>query len=125
MAAAALYNDTDRDDCQKKRAVLEVHGVQDHTAPYSGDPDRKNGALPSISDWVTWWGKRCDPNAIPEHSGDLGGYDITSIACKGQANVTQHYHVPGLGHCWPSRSGNNFDAKDKHECRVPDARVLD
>ena len=126
MAAAALYNDMSKGDCHKKRAILEAHGDQDHTAPYSGDPTRKNGALPSIESWVAWWGERCDPDAKPQYSGDLGGYNITSIACMGQANVTQHYRVTDLGHCWPSSSGLNYDATSKHdECGVRKARVLD
>ena len=121
MAAAALYNDTREDGCLKKRAILEAHGDGDTAVPYQGAPDG-DGALPDIPTWVTWWGRRCDPSAQARRTGDLGGYDITSIDCAGVANVTQHYRVHGLGHCWPGSTGKNSDAETLPVCNV---RALD
>ena len=114
MASAALYADITPypgGSCNKRRAILESHGTDDDVIPYEGSDDRSNGAVPTISDWVTWWGKRCDAqNAVERHITDSRGNQITLWDCQGKKSVVKHYKVPGLGHCWPSSKGENFDA---------------
>jgi poly(3-hydroxybutyrate) depolymerase len=53
VAAAALYTDSGKDSCTKKRAILESHGLEDGTIPYhpNGEPGA-GGPLPDIGEWV-------------------------------------------------------------------------
>lgn len=127
MASAALYTDTSQDSCSKKRAILESHGDMDSTIPYHPTEPGRGGPLPDITKWVTWWGHRtCGSNAQAQHSGDLGGYNTTSYSCGSWNNVVDHYQVFDLGHCWPSSSGENYDAlapdQEKRKCQD---KVLD
>jgi poly(3-hydroxybutyrate) depolymerase len=55
MAAAALYTDTSRGSCTKKRAILESHGLADATIPYHpGGTPGAGGPLPDIEKWVNY-----------------------------------------------------------------------
>lgn len=51
MAAAALYTDTSKESCSKKRAILESHGDADNTIPYAGGTG-SGGQLPDVGKWV-------------------------------------------------------------------------
>lgn len=122
MASAALYTDTKESGCPKRRAILESHGDNDTTIPYHPTKDGKGGPLPDISQWVSWWGERTCPGAAPVNSGDLGGYNTTTYSCGSYDKVIDHYQVFDLGHCWPSSTGDNFDAENGSGC---DDKVLD
>ncbi|KAK4626132.1 hypothetical protein CLAFUW4_05079 [Fulvia fulva] len=124
MAAAALYTDTSKDSCSKKRAILEAHGDKDGTIPYHPTEDGAGGPLPDISQWVTWWGHRtCGPDAKSQRSGDPGGYNITTYSCGAYDNVIDHYQIFEGGHCWPDVQGDNADAQRIAACRRE--KVLD
>ncbi|CZT21066.1 uncharacterized protein RCC_06927 [Ramularia collo-cygni] len=60
MAAAALYTDTSLTSCMpttnKRRKILEAHGLQDATIPYHPTAPGSGGPLPDIGEWVGWWG---------------------------------------------------------------------
>lgn len=111
MAAAALYTDTSLDSCNTSRAVLEAHGLDDATIPYDGGVGA-GGQLPNVRSWVKWWSERngcsSSTSALIKITQDA---DINSYSCDGDANVTQHYPVEGMGHCWPSADGSNADSK--------------
>ncbi|KAK4503566.1 hypothetical protein PRZ48_004481 [Zasmidium cellare] len=110
MASAALYTDTSRDSCTKKRAILESHGDKDTTIPYHPTEPGRGGPLPDITQWVSWWGYRdCGSGAKAQYSGDLGGYNTTIYTCGNLNQVVNHYQIFDLGHCWPSSTGKNFD----------------
>ncbi|KAF2169171.1 carbohydrate esterase family 1 protein [Zasmidium cellare ATCC 36951] len=121
IASGAMYTDTSRDSCSKKRAILESHGDMDSTIPYHPTKPGRGGPIPDISQWVSWWGYRtCGSSAKPQNSGDLGGYNTTSYSCGNWDKVIDHYQVFDLGHCWPSSTGENYDAlapdQDTRKC---------
>ncbi|KAK4541961.1 hypothetical protein LTR36_007161 [Oleoguttula mirabilis] len=125
MASAALYTDTNRTSCSKKRAILETHGHNDTVISYAGGQG-KGGPLPNVGKWVKWWGERnCGLDAKAQVTGDLGGYNITSYSCGGLENVTQHYHFAQLGHCWPNAFADNYDAIHLTSQNCSEVRVLD
>ncbi|KAJ4298283.1 hypothetical protein N0V90_006183 [Kalmusia sp. IMI 367209] len=86
MSAAALYTDTSKGSCTKKRAILEAHGGEDTTIPY------RNGC-------------EADAGKTTQHN----GYDTTTYSCGELKTVVKHYKIAGLGHCWPSSTGDNSD----------------
>ncbi|KJX97236.1 hypothetical protein TI39_contig520g00001, partial [Zymoseptoria brevis] len=111
MAAAALYTDTSKSSCTKKRAILESHGVADATIPYH--PNGKPGAggpLPDIVQWVSWWAHRTCGDLDSESARSPSGYNTTMYSCNGLKDVVQHYQVFDLGHCWPNSRSDNYDA---------------
>ncbi|KAL1605126.1 hypothetical protein SLS60_004669 [Paraconiothyrium brasiliense] len=109
MASAALYDDTSKDRCNKKRAILEAHGGNDTTIPYGGGPTSSGGNVPDIDQWVTWWGERDGCTANDESTTQHDGYETTTFACEGLRAVVKHYKINNLGHCWPSSTGDNSD----------------
>lgn len=116
MASAALYTDLSEGSCPKKRAILESHGDKDSTIPYHPTKEGSGGPLPDITQWVSWWGERtCGAGATPDYSGDLGGYNTTTYSCGKYDKVVNHYQVFDLGHCWPSSTGDNFDAQQANQ----------
>nr|POE72920.1 putative feruloyl esterase c [Quercus suber] len=119
MAAAALYTDNSRRSCNTSRAILEAHGLDDTTIPYSGGTGL-GGDLPDVRDWVTWWSERngCSSSARA-HIDEISDASIASYTCDGNANVTQHYPIAGLGHCWPSADGENADSVLKPDICPP------
>jgi poly(3-hydroxybutyrate) depolymerase len=119
MASAALYSDNyykDKsvDGCPKSRAILESHGGEDSTVPYTGQSSRKGtgGKSPDIPDWLGWWARRdgCKKHDDPVLDNKHDGYNITSYSCGGFDDVVQGYYIPDLNHCWPSADGNNSDS---------------
>ncbi|KAK9685318.1 hypothetical protein K7432_015534 [Basidiobolus ranarum] len=117
MAAAALYTDTSRAGCNKSRPILEAHGLADRTIPYKGTSDGNGGPLPSILAWLDWWAERdgCPQGNAQKTTVAKTGYNIIWYTCNGISQVVKHYQVPGLGHCWPSSHGNNYDSR-KSSC---------
>jgi poly(3-hydroxybutyrate) depolymerase len=109
MAAAALYDDTSKDRCNKKRAILEAHGGDDKTIPYGGGPTKSGGDVPDVDEWVTWWGQRDGCAADAGRTTQHDGYETTTFACNGLRAVVKHYKIDDLGHCWPSSTGDNSD----------------
>lgn len=103
MAAAALYTDTSKSSCSKKRAILESHGDADETIPYAGG-DALGGPVPAIGDWVRFWGERdCGTGAESAKSAQ-DGYHITTFSCGDWSDVVTHYHLyEPAGHCWPAK----------------------
>ncbi|ORX91600.1 alpha/beta-hydrolase [Basidiobolus meristosporus CBS 931.73] len=117
MAAAALYTDTSRAGCNKSRPILEAHGLADKTIPYKGTLDGNGGPLPSIPSWLGWWSWRdgCTKGSAQKTTVAKAGYNIISYTCNAFNMVVKHYQVPGLGHCWPSSTGDNYDSR-KSSC---------
>lgn len=118
VASPALYSDNSVGECAANtpRAIISSHGDADKVIPYAGGSGR-GGILPNINDWVSWWGERnCGAGAVPHNSGNLFGYDTTTYSCNGWQNVVEHYQVFNLGHCWPSRTGLNYDAQKSEDC---------
>lgn len=101
MAAAALYADTSKSSCSKKRAILESHGDGDTTIPYEGG-DGLGGSLPAIGDWVRYWGERNCGTGAPSSRSTKDQYHIQTFSCGDWDNVVTHYHLyEPAGHCWP------------------------
>lgn len=113
MASAALYTDTSKASCTKKRAILESHGDGDTVIPYKGGEGR-GGSLPDVGQWASWWGERSCGSGVTPYRLSKSGYDVTTYSCGGRSDVVSHYHLYApAGHCWPSSKGNNKDALDK------------
>lgn len=116
MAAAALYTDTSKASCTKKRAILESHGDSDNTIPYAGG-DGSGGALPKVGDWVRWWGERNCGTGAASSKVTKDGYHITSFSCGAWSKVVTHYHLyEPAAHCWPDVKADNSDAKSIKAC---------
>ena len=109
MASAALYTDTHKSDCVKKRAIMESHGGKDTIIPYDGG-EGKGGDLPDISAWIHWWGERDCGDGVTANITKFTGYNRTTYSCAGLNDIVVHYNVFDLGHCWPCSSGQNYDA---------------
>ena len=114
MASAALYTETPKTVCNKKRAIIESHGGNDHTIPFTG---KKDGSTPDINSWIHRWASRdgCTENPLDKNS----GYEVASFSCNGFDDaVVKQYRVDTLGHCWPRRYGENYDSdRDETDCR--------
>jgi len=125
MASPALYTDLNLTDCgNKRRAILESHGLFDTVVPYEGrncsPPDLsrsaeaacvKGGSEPNIDAWISWWGIHdCGIGASPKYVTNRVGYNVTEYSCDGLDDVVVHYEIFDLGHCWPSAWGDNYDA---------------
>lgn len=123
MAAAALYTDNLSSNCNKKRAILESHGDNDTTIPYTGGSGL-GGNLPDVGQWTQRWGERACPGTYASSTSKTG-YDIINYSCGGNANVVSHYHLKSpAAHCWPSSTGKNKDATNNPStCGV--AKALD
>ena len=112
MAAAALYTDTTKESCSKKRAILESHGDSDNTIPYAGG-EGSGGPIPNVGKWVRFWGERNCGTGAPSSRNTQNGYHIQTFSCNGWSNVVSHYHLyEPAGHCWPNSKGTNSDAKN-------------
>ncbi|KAK3214272.1 hypothetical protein GRF29_28g2547972 [Pseudopithomyces chartarum] len=109
MAAAALYDDTSKERCSKRRAILEAHGGNDDTIKYGGGPTNSGGVSPNVADWVTWWAERDGFAAGAAETTQHSGYETVTYKGDGGKPVVQHYKIFDLGHCWPSSTGDNSD----------------
>lgn len=115
LAAAALYGDLEYDPpggCDKKRAILEVHGGEDTTVSYTGTKNGVGGESPDILDWLGWWARRdgCKKSDEPTVDDSHDDYNITTYSCDGYNDILKQIYIPDLDHCWPSATGNNSDA---------------
>lgn len=85
MAAAALYTDTTKESCSKKRAILESHGDSDNTIPYAGG-EGSGGPIPNVGKWVRFWGERNCGTGAP--SSATRRMDITSRLSRAMVGAT-------------------------------------
>ena len=116
MASAALYTDTSKASCNKKRAMLEAHGDSDNTVPYKGGKGN-GGDLPKISSWVRWWGERNCGTGAESSKVNKDGYHITTFGCGAWEKSVTHYHLyEPAAHCWPDVKADNSDAKTIKAC---------
>ncbi|KAF1965595.1 hypothetical protein BU23DRAFT_627275 [Bimuria novae-zelandiae CBS 107.79] len=115
MAAAALYDDTRKDWCSKRRAILEAHGENDTTIPYAGGHTNSGGDVPNVAEWVGWWAERIGVEDGAEET-QHQGYE--RVAYKGDDGkvVVEHYKVSDLGHCWPSSTGGGNSDGSRGYC---------
>lgn len=114
MDAAAMYqeaNDTDFvcHPARRPTPILELHGTEDHTAPYNGGRSH-NATLPTVravlNDWATRNG--CGPSPVPTVD-DIqfdGTVFYTQYDCAGVPSVVAGYNVTGQGHVWISNEDN-------------------
>jgi polyhydroxybutyrate depolymerase len=99
-AIAAVSGVTGVDDCAPKRAVpvLDFHGTQDPTVPYTGDPRRHfRSVLDSTRGWVSRDGCTEAPVTV------LSQNDVQCVAyrgCRDHAEV-ELCTIDGAGHTWP------------------------
>ncbi|CZT52096.1 related to poly(3-hydroxybutyrate) depolymerase [Rhynchosporium secalis] len=87
--------------------MLEFHGSDDTTIPYSGGA-RRGVCLPTVPHWVREWSKREGHGLTNQTTGLYGGrvlkYEYGGAA--GKLGIVTHYLVDGLGHDWPSQGPN-------------------
>ncbi|KAM0718648.1 hypothetical protein Q7P37_005719 [Cladosporium fusiforme] len=115
LAAAALYGDLEYKPpggCDKKRAILEVHGGKDDTVPYTGQKSGIGGESPDVLEWLGWWARRdgCKKSDEPTVDDSHDDYNVTTYSCGGYDDILKQIYIPDLNHCWPSATGNNSDA---------------
>jgi poly(3-hydroxybutyrate) depolymerase len=88
--------------------ILEFHGSDDSTIPYSGG-GRRGECLPTIPHWVREWSKR-EGYGLTNLTSQLYGGKVQKYEYGGAANqlgVVTHYLTDGLGHAWPSTEPND------------------
>lgn len=116
VAGAFYPNDL---GCSPERPVpvIEFHGTDDATIPYTGDRER---GLPAVDDWSADWAQRngCRPQSRSTRTEP----DITTHrwhGCDQHARVW-HVAVDGGGHTWPgadsySGGGHTTQTIEAHE----------
>ncbi|GAA1180300.1 alpha/beta hydrolase family esterase [Nesterenkonia xinjiangensis] len=111
-AAPALYPETRQACLEPSRSPsMIIHGTDDVTIPYGGDPDRD---LPDIEEWGLDLAQasRCRPHPDRTHVGDDVEY-LSWSACARGGEVTV-VSVQGGGHVWPGAaaySGGGFTTR--------------
>ena len=111
-AAPALYPETREGCLEPSRAPsMIIHGTDDATIPYGGDPDRD---LPDIEEWGRDLAKasRCRPHPDRTRVGDDVEY-LSWSACP-RGGETTVVSVEGGGHVWPGAaaySGGGFTTR--------------
>jgi poly(3-hydroxybutyrate) depolymerase len=88
--------------------ILEFHGSDDGTIPYSGGGHRGE-CLPTIPHWVREWSNREGYGLTNKNTqlydGKVQKYEYSGAA--GQLGIVSHYLTDGLGHDWPSTEPND------------------
>jgi polyhydroxybutyrate depolymerase len=79
-------------------ALLEVHGSDDRTVPYTGNPKTH---LLAVSVWLAQWARRDACASSPQtQSLSPSVTRLTWTGCRGQVAV-EHLRVQGGQHVWP------------------------
>ncbi|WP_263170846.1 alpha/beta hydrolase family esterase [Streptomyces sp. SCSIO ZS0520] len=91
--------------CEPERPVpvLDFHGQQDTTIPYTGDPAK---GLPPLQDWLTGWASRENCDAAPETTAPWPHVSRQRWTGCAEGSEVVHYAVSDLGHDWPSTTPN-------------------
>jgi len=90
-------------------SVLQIHGLQDYTVPYTGAPWSK-----TIPEVMEFWGQINDCNEAPlssiadQSNGTYIYYDSYQD-CNNNSGVELILHS-SMGHTWPSVSNHGFSA---------------
>lgn len=114
MDAAAMYTEANDTDfvCHPARRpipILELHGTEDHTAPYDGGRSH-NATLPHVRRVLRKWAERNGCGLSPVPVVDDVRFDntvyYTRYDCAGVAKVVVGYNVTGQGHVWISTEDN-------------------
>ena len=100
-------------DCNPSKpiSILQIHGLQDFTVPYTGAPFSKT--IPDVIDfWVNHNACNTEPNRLIKYSNlALVNYD-TYENCLNNTNVKLILH-PEMGHTWPFTSTHNVSASNE------------
>jgi poly(3-hydroxybutyrate) depolymerase len=97
--------------CSPGRAplpVIEFHGSNDTTIPYSGGP-RKTACLPAVPHWVEEWSIRQE-YGLTNKTTSLFGNMVQKYEYgggNGSLGIVTHYLTDELGHDWPSTVPND------------------
>ena len=100
-------------DCNPDRpiSILQIHGLQDLTVPYTGAPFSKT--IPEVIEyWVNYNSCSLEPNRLIKYSNlSLINFD-TYENCLNNTNVKLILHAE-MGHTWPFISTHNISASDE------------
>lgn len=102
--SGAFYNQNSSMACERGRSstpMLEFHGSDDTTIPYSGGA-RKDELLPSIPDWLVLWASRDGD----DKSNSTSSLHSDNVQISSWDDITVGYLINGLGHAWPSTVSN-------------------
>mgnify|MGYP001247958914 FL=1 len=101
------------DDCNpgKPISILQIHGLQDFTVPYTGAPFSKT--IPEVIEyWVNHNSCSLEPNRLIKYS-DLALVNFDTYEnCLNNTNVKLILH-PEMGHSWPFINTYNISASDE------------
>ena len=101
------------DDCSpdKPISILQIHGLQDFTVPYTGAPFSKT--IPEVIEyWVNHNSCSLEPNRLIKYS-DLALVNFDTYEnCLNNTNVKLILH-PEMGHTWPFLNTYNISASDE------------
>ncbi|KAI9792650.1 MAG: hypothetical protein M1835_007711 [Candelina submexicana] len=130
----AFYDNAPSTDCAPETApitckpgrkdiqILEFHGSEDKTIPYSGGLNtRANGCLPTIPHWVREWSKREGygvknittdrPDLVSKGSNKATKVTMYEYGTDAKRGVVTHFLTEGLGHTWPSKEKNDDNSE--------------
>ena len=109
--SGAFYTDNPQtyESCspaKPKIPMLELHGGNDTTIPYSGGTGR-GGELPYIDEWLGWWAERddCSGKTVVQEEDEQVQHTVYDCG-QGKDGLVQGYKIAGLGHDWPSLTPN-------------------
>ncbi|KAI9718089.1 MAG: hypothetical protein M1812_004347 [Candelaria pacifica] len=134
--SGAFYDNAPVSDCAPQTApitcnpgrrdipILEFHGSQDKTIPYSGGLNtRGNGCLPTVPHWVREWSKRdgygltnvttARPDLVSKGTDRATAVTMYEYGTDQKRGIVTHFLTEGLGHTWPSKEKND-DNSDKN-----------
>ena len=101
------------DDCNpgKPISILQIHGLQDFTVPYTGAPFSKT--IPEVIEyWANHNSCSLEPNRLIKYS-DLALVNFDTYEnCLNNTNVKLILH-PEMGHSWPFINTYNISASDE------------
>lgn len=93
--------------------VMEIHGGNDTTIRYDGEPDRRGACLPGVRRWVEQWAARDGVGDeyvdSPRRTNLTGDAEVfTWGPASGEFNLITHVYEKAEAHSWPF-TGPNAD----------------
>jgi polyhydroxybutyrate depolymerase len=95
--------------------ILQIHGLQDFTVPYSGN---NTIGMESIDDVLDYWANynSCNPErilAVVDYDNEKGSIDFVNYdSCSNNVDLDL-IRIPSMDHTWPALNNFNISASDE------------
>jgi polyhydroxybutyrate depolymerase len=96
-------------------SILQIHGLQDFTVPYSGNDTI---GMESIDDVLDYWANynSCNPErilSVVDYDNEKGSIDFVNYdSCSNNVDV-KLIRIPVMSHTWPAINTFNISASDE------------